>query len=80
MLKLEINLTDEQEARLREEAERRGVAVQEAAREVLDEVLVSSQPSRDDLWRRVWRVVGTMHDPEGATDVAEDHDRYLYGR
>ena len=79
MLKLEIDLTDEQEARLREEAERRGISLGEAVREVFDQHLAPPQPSREELWRRVWRVVGTMHDPEGATDVAENHDRYLYG-
>jgi hypothetical protein len=79
MLMLEIDLTDDQEDRLRNEAERRGISLHEAAREVLEAVLVLSPQKRKEIWRNVWLVVGTMHDP-GATDVAENHDRYLNGR
>ena len=39
--------------------------------------LVLAEPDREELWRRALAVVGKYRDLEGATDVAENHDRYL---
>lgn len=78
MPKLEIELTDEQEERLRREAERQGVSIDQAARALLRRGLGEPKPNLDELWERALRLVGTMEDLEGATDLAQNHDRYLY--
>jgi hypothetical protein len=79
MVKLEIDLNDEQEARLRQEAERQGVSMDQAARGLLERRLGEPKPNLDELWERALRLVGTMEDIEGATDLSENHDRYLWG-
>ncbi|HVF59671.1 MAG TPA: hypothetical protein VNJ70_07675 [Thermoanaerobaculia bacterium] len=79
MPKLEIELTDEQEERLRREAEGQGVPIDQATRALLRRGLGESKPNLDELWERALRLVGTMEDLEGATDLAQNHDRYLYG-
>ena len=79
MARIEVALDDRQEQRLRAFATEQAVSVEEAARRCLDKTL--SQTSRDprDLeaaYARAARLVGAFQDPEGATDLATNHDRY----
>ena len=75
MVRTQIQLTDEQARRLKGLAAERGVSMAALVREGVE--LVLAEPDREELWRRALAVVGKYRDLEGATDVAENHDRYL---
>ncbi|MBI2238100.1 MAG: ribbon-helix-helix protein, CopG family [Actinobacteria bacterium] len=75
MIRTQIQLTEDQAARVRRIAAERGVSVAEVIREAVDRL-----PDRDDRaerWARALAAVGKGHDREGATDVSARHDDYL---
>lgn len=75
MIRTQIQLTAEQDRRLRRFAAREGVSLAEAVRRCIDQVL-----SEDDLATRyasAASLVGVAEDSRGATDVSERHDAYL---
>lgn len=49
--------------------------------EVVHVVVVDEQEDRDaeESWKALQEVIGIIDDEAGPTDVAENHDRYLYG-
>jgi len=75
MIRTQIQLTEEQAAKAKRLAAARNVSIAEVIRDALDRL-----PDRDDRaerWARALAVIGTGHDIEGKTDVAERHDEYL---
>lgn len=77
MIRTQIQLTEEQAARLKRIAAERGVSMAEVIREAVDRI-----PHRDDRnerFERAIRALRTSHfrDIEGKTDVSVRHDEYL---
>lgn len=74
-----INIPPELESRLQKEASRKGVALDEYARMLLEEQL----PPRDDQASRkgdAWAVLRSMMGTvEGPADWSSELDHYLYG-
>lgn len=79
MVRTQIQLTAEQHRRLKRWARQRGISLSEAIRRCVTEHLDAEQeaPTRAMLVREAMQVAGSYRDPEGATDIARDHDRYL---
>ena len=75
MVRTQIQLTEEQAAKLKRIAAKRGVSMAEVIREAVETI-----PDRDDRaerWARALAVAGIGHDRDGATDVSVRHDDYL---
>lgn len=77
MIRTQIQLTEEQYRRLRRLAGERAVSLAELVRRSVDRFLESEIAEREELYERASRLAGRFPDLEGATDVAENHDRYL---
>lgn len=75
MVRTQIRLDETQHRRLKALAVRRSKSVSELVRDGVDQVLAAAE--RERRWNRVWQVVGTCHDRDGASDVAVNHDTYL---
>jgi hypothetical protein len=76
---LVINIPPELESRLQKEASRRGVALDEYARMLLEEQLQprDDQASRKgDAWAVLRSMMGTL---QGPADWSSELDHYLYG-
>ena len=78
MVRIQVQLTEEQHRRLRRWARQLGVSLSEAVRRCVAERLAREEasPSREERVRAVLAVAG-YRDPEGRRWVAEEHDRYL---
>jgi hypothetical protein len=76
VIRTQIQLSEEQHARLRALAAERGVSVAELVREGVERVLKGSD-RRQRLWDRLRDVLGTHRDRDGAGDVSVRHDAYL---
>ena len=77
MIRRQIQLTEDQDAKARRLATERGVSTAEVFRE-----LIESAPERDDRAERFARALAAvkrrgLHDREGKTDVSVRHDEYL---
>ncbi len=78
MIRTQIQLEEEQYKRLKEMSAEKGVSMARLIRESVDTYLVTiNEPSKEELRRRAMGIVGIAHDIDGATDVAENHDKYL---
>jgi hypothetical protein len=79
MVRTQIQLTPEQHRQLRHSARRLGISLSEAVRRSVSDWLAREEgaPTRDDLVREALAVCGKYSDPEGASRVALEHDRYL---
>jgi hypothetical protein len=77
VIRTQIQLTEEQSRRLREIARRDGISLAEAIRRCVDRALAETSSDPGALYARAARLVGAFRDRDGATDVAEEHDRYL---
>ncbi|MBI2237243.1 MAG: ribbon-helix-helix protein, CopG family [Actinobacteria bacterium] len=75
MIRTQIQLTEDQAARLRRIAAERGVSIAEVIREAVDRL--PDPHDRAERWARALAAVGKGHDREGATDVSVRHDDYL---
>ncbi|HKY51390.1 MAG TPA: CopG family transcriptional regulator [Candidatus Limnocylindria bacterium] len=75
MKRLQIQLTDEQEAAIRRHAARHGRSVAAVVRQAVDRYV--GQEARKGGAARVMALAGKYRDREGARDVARNHDRYL---
>ncbi len=76
MIRTQIQLKEEQSARLRQIAAAEGVSVAELIRQSIDAYLQTwAEPSYEDMVRRALTVVGKY--AGGMADMAENHDRYL---
>ena len=79
MVRTQIQLTDEQYRGLKRWAQRLGISLSEAVRRCVADGLAREEgvPTYDERVRAALSVSGKYADPEGLTDVAENHDRYV---
>jgi plasmid stability protein len=76
MVRTQIQLPEEQHRWLKAEAYRRGVSVAAVVRELVAEKLPDTESQRRGRAQAAWEAfIGCFSDP--ATDVSENHDRYL---
>jgi predicted transcriptional regulator len=75
MVRTQIQLTEEQAARLKEIAHTRNESIAAVIREALDGFLAGAKPNRKTLYRQALTVVG-KYDAE-AHDISVEHDRFL---
>jgi Arc/MetJ-type ribon-helix-helix transcriptional regulator len=75
MVRTQISLTPEQAEGLGRLARERGVSMATVVREAVDAVL--DQEARGERWQKALATVGKYRSKDGATDVAEKHDKYL---
>ncbi len=74
-----VQLTEEQHRFLRELAAEYHVSMSEMVRRSVD-ALAKDRPrarSREEIRKRAMGWIGIAHDRDGATDIAENHDKYL---
>jgi plasmid stability protein len=74
-----INIPPELERRLQKEASRKGVALEEYARMLLEEQLAPTgdrASRKGDAWAVLKSMMGTV---EGPADWSSELDHYLYG-
>lgn len=81
MIRTQIQLTKDQHARLKETARTERTSVAELVRRGVERVLEEDRRRRRraSAWQAFQELAQLPHvpDPEGATDVAEHHDKYL---
>lgn len=77
MVRTQIQITEQQARKLRKRAREQGISLAEVIRRCVDHALANSEPDLATLYDRARKMVGAFHDREGATDLAENHDRYL---
>jgi len=75
MIRTQIQLTEEQAAKLKRVATERGVSMAEVLREAVERLPDGGE--RAERWARALAAAGKGHDREGATDVSVRHDDYL---
>jgi hypothetical protein len=77
MVRMQIQFTEAQSQRLREEAAERGVSLSAVVRQAVADSLVAGRykPSRDELIRRSLAAMGRFH--SGTGDVSSRHDEYF---
>ena len=77
MVRIQVQLTEQQHEALQAVARRQGVSLAEVIRQAVDTALEQEGTSRAELYARAAELVGSVVDPTGASDVAVEHDRYL---
>ena len=78
MVRTQVQLTDEQHARLKKWARERGISLAEAVRRfVADRLTADDQGNRDSLVRDALAVLGKYADAVPPSNVAKDHDAHL---
>lgn len=77
MVRTQIQLTEQQARRLRDQAREQGLSLAEVIRRFVEKGLAEETPGRDALYDRAARAVGRFRDRRGARDLAAQHDRYL---
>ena len=76
MVRTQIQLTEEQAARMKSAAQRKGVSMAELIRQAIEMFLdKGSDKSEVELRRRAIEAAGRFH--SGRKNVARDHDGYL---
>jgi predicted transcriptional regulator len=75
MVRTQVQLDEDQYARLKELAARRSQSISQLVREGVDQFLTTA--NRSEVWERLMNAAGSCHDPEGKTDVSRRHDEYL---
>lgn len=75
MIRTQIQLTEDQAAKLKRIAAERGVSMAEVVRDAVEHL--PDRDDRDERWARALAVLGRFHDIEGKTDVSVRHDEYL---
>ena len=76
-IRTQIQLEPDDLDKLRTLARRRGISVSGAVRQLVREASESLSEGSD--WSRLLNFAGSLTDTDGSSDVAENHDRYLYG-
>ena len=79
MVRTQIQLPEEQYRRLKKWSRQLGISLSEAVRRCIADHLAHEEaaPSREDRIRGALAVCGKYTDPEGASSVAQEHDRHL---
>jgi predicted transcriptional regulator len=75
MVRTQIQLTEEQAARLKEIAHAGNESIASVIRRALDQYLASQEPDRRSLYRQALTAVGKY--TAGAQDISLEHDRIL---
>ena len=76
MVRTQVQLPEEELARLRQMAAEERVSVSELVRRGVRQVLRSRRrPSREELWKRALKVAGEFSSGRG--DISERHDDYF---
>ncbi len=75
MIRMKIQLTDKQAARLKELARSSNESMAAIIRKALDQFLLKQEPDRRTLYRQAMAVVGKYK--AGVPEVSISHDRYL---
>jgi len=75
MIRTQIQLSEEQAARLKELAHAGSESVASIIRKALDQFLSNQKPNRRTLYRQALAVAGKYQ--AGLHDVSLEHDRYL---
>jgi hypothetical protein len=76
MIRTQIQLTEAQARKLRRAARSHGVSMAEMVRRCIEAGL-GETAEQANHYVRAASVIGKFRDPEGALDVATDHDAYL---
>lgn len=75
MVRRQVRLTEQQLARVRREAVRRGISESAVIRDAVDRGLPAGPPSpTDEQWERALAAAGTGR--SGLPDLSVEHDRY----
>jgi hypothetical protein len=78
MVRTQIQITEYQAQKLKQLAGAQAVSMAELIRRAIDQLLASAAPISDDEQQRLaLAFLGQFPDIDGATDVSENHDRYL---
>ena len=78
MVRVQIQLDPSRHRQLKKRAKQLGVSVAEIVRRSIDfDLRTREGEAKTDRMRRALSVVGKYADPEGATNVARDHDPVL---
>ena len=77
MVRTQIQVTEQQQRKLRARALERGISLAEMIRRCVDQALADDVPDRGALYELAEEIVGCFPDKRGATDLAREHDRYL---
>ena len=75
MIRTQIQLDEDQYRRLKTLSARSSKSVAELVRRGVDTVLADAEAA--GRWAAAWTAVGSAHDLQGRSDVAERHDQYL---
>ena len=75
MIRTQVQLTDEQAARVKELAHASNESMAAIIRKALDQFLLKQEPDRRALYRQALATVGKYK--AGETDISIEHDRYL---
>lgn len=73
MIRTQVQLTEDQAARVKRLAAQRGTSIATIIRDALDEAL--RQNEQDDLWDRAFSTAGMGK--SGSSDIGRRHDSYL---
>lgn len=77
MIRMQIQLSSRQVARLRRAASAQGVSISELVRRLVDRGIDEELPDREAAYARAAQLVGSFHDSKAADDVSQRHDDYL---
>jgi predicted DNA-binding protein len=75
MKRIQVQLTEEQERRLRKRASASGTSIARAIREAVDRYV--SEDDREARIQRALAVMSRFRDRDEADDLGANHDRYL---
>lgn len=75
MVRRQIQLTQEQEAKLRRLAATNGRSIAALIRDAVDRLLAEDEAERERLRRRAFAVIGKYR--SGGKALGREHDRYL---
>jgi hypothetical protein len=74
MVRVQILLTEEENALLRSEARRERISLSEVVRRRLRVIPANSEPANDPFFKMIGSMTG-----EVVTDLSTHHDTYVYG-
>jgi hypothetical protein len=74
MIRMQVQLTEQQAAELRRRARARGTSAAALVREAIDRELIHG-PRQQEVWQRALAAVGRY--PGDRANVASEHDAYL---